>query len=652
MAARRKERRANAEMEEFEQDVKDVLFDDERILVDPGKNGEYAGFFPARHPWIEIDPNTSDVIFSEKLRKELSFFPDDFLRRDFDLAEHNGQRCIFFNFQTKKDFIHFTTNCTIPLRRLYGRATEGVCGSWIKADLLNIINWFNYPVELDEFHTRRLGDLRKMLDKHFQSFLNNIRVIHVDRPRHGANLRIEFSRDISIDELHTIEAKPYRGGDPVSVSGLWYNKLYKCRYCASTNHHHKACVKAKSVYQTLYTNQVWRQADLSALAKEVGSSECCLGSFLPGGKPNRTKDKCQFITFCFHSKEALLEKRSHNLSLVKKFAKPKNGCKIWTIGDLPGLCQTCGRRKTSTDCHCESLNILQKGLKIKDQLQLQVQASGNQAGAPPRQFGPLPQHNPSGNDASLSAPVSDVKMAEPPPPPPKAVKGLPPKKPPDPGIVGIGLDASLTPKLSDVQTKKQFAHYLTWHGMEFTKNGVTKSVTKKALSELSSISGWQRYHNHSEIVFGDVDNYKGLGYSYGSPLRFHKAQRWTPALSELSSEISLLFPDIKAPLNLTAVQRYEDGQYCNRHRDREPECKDTGFTILVALGPREFCFANKQNKDSEYVESGPFKMNTGDVMYISRELNYGESSCFHFKKPAKGTHYTIVLKSAKPPSHV
>ena len=214
-------------MQQFEQEVNDVLWDKDRILEDPGPNGEYAGFFPARHPWIEIDTKSGDVIFSSKLRSELSKFSDDFLAKDFSLVEHNGQRCIFFTFKTKKDFIFFTSNCNIPLRRLYGRAVNGVCGCWMHSDLLNIFDWFNYPVELDEFHTRKLGDVRKALNVHFQNFLTDIRVINVDRPKHGANLRVEFSRDISTTELSLIESHAYKRGEPVIACGLYYNNLYK-----------------------------------------------------------------------------------------------------------------------------------------------------------------------------------------------------------------------------------------------------------------------------------------------------------------------------------------------------------------------------------------------------------------------------------------
>ena len=166
----RKERLAAAGLKQYEEDVNDVLWDENHAPQDPGKHGEYSGYFQARYPWVEIDTTTNDVTFSSKLTAELSKFSADFLSRKFDLIELNGQRSILFNFSSKKDFNYFTSNCTIPLRRLYGRATEGMCGSWEKDDLLNILNWFGYPVELDEFHIRRLGDLRKELDNIFKVF--------------------------------------------------------------------------------------------------------------------------------------------------------------------------------------------------------------------------------------------------------------------------------------------------------------------------------------------------------------------------------------------------------------------------------------------------------------------------------------------------
>jgi len=320
-----------------------------------------------------------------------------------------------------------------------------------------------------------------------------------------------------------------------------------------------------------------------------------------------------------------------------------NGCAFWNYGDLKSLCGKCGRRATSNECQCEGLNVLQTGLKIKAQIK---PAPAKKPSAPPNLIR-APPPKPSVPQGFVQSPPSeDMKTDEvAPPPPPKPVQAARPREPPDPGIK---LKEQLVPKLVDVRTDEQLRFYLSWFGAEYKQDAIPRNITKKLEKELKSIEDWDTFHNHSESVYGNTDLYKGLGFSYGTPLRFREAKRWTPALAELSSEISLVFPDIHDPINLTAVQRYMSGQSCNRHKDREPECRDSGFTIIVALGPREFTFSNKLHKGPGYVEV-PFKMNTGDAIFIPRELNYGSTSLFHYKKPAEGDHYTIVLKSAKPP---
>ena len=104
MSARRKERLADEGLKQFQQDINDVLWDKARIPEDPGDKGEFAGYFPATYPWVEIDVSTNDVTFSKKLKTELAKFSDDFLNKSFDLVEHNGQRCIFFQLSIKARF--------------------------------------------------------------------------------------------------------------------------------------------------------------------------------------------------------------------------------------------------------------------------------------------------------------------------------------------------------------------------------------------------------------------------------------------------------------------------------------------------------------------------------------------------------------------
>ena len=630
----RREQAENAALRQFQSDCSEIVNDVTRVLDDPGENTTYTGYFHAFPPWTKVDLSNGDVSFSKKLSEELQNFQSDFLSQiKFDVATYRDQRCVFFHFPSKNAFNFFVNNCSIPLQRLYGKAPFD--GAWTRMECLNIVEWFNFPESLGQDQIKKLGDLRKTLSKHFLSFLNDIRVINVNR--NSAFLRIEFSRDITSEELDKIRANQFIKGEKVSVSGLWFNKHYQCRHCASTSHHHNNCPRAKAIYQIVHTNRVYKPEDLGTVAKLVGANSCVIG--IPFDPIQKSSGKA--ITFIYNSKKALLDRKDINLSFVRRRCPPNGpyGSQVVYLSDLDSYCGRCSWRKNSRSCHCNEISMHREGAKLLDFIE--------KYDAPARKSDKAaPEAAPSQNADQKPAPAPKASLPAQQQKPPE---GPPARKSPAPPAFKDPIIKEAVPDLKDIRTPEELKAYVKFHGAEYKRGLITDDVTKAFLSDIEKHSKWESFQNRSEAVFGDTINFPGIGFSYGTPLKFRKADYWKSSIAQAASDIAVGFGDIMPP-NLGAVQSYQAGDACARHKDREKECREEGYTVIVAIGgPRIFKFANRLKKGDGYVECS-FHMADGDVMYIPKCLNYGKHSVYHYKDKTNSPHFSLVLKHAKAPS--
>ena len=664
MHSNRRDKAENAALRQFQAECSEIVNDVSRILDDAGENTCYTGYFHAFPPWTKVDLSTGDVSFSEKLSNQLHIFDDQFLSKiRFDVATYRDKRCVFLHFSSKADFDFFVQNSSIPLQRLYGKSAFD--GAWTRMECLNIIEWYNYPSTLGKDRIIKDGDVRKLLNKHYASFLSNIRVINIDR--NTGLIRVEFSRDITSSELDQIRSHPYAKADKVSVSGLWFNKLYSCRHCSSTAHHHQNCKRAKALYQICHTNRIYKPEGLKSLAKLVGATSATLG--IPYSAESVQKTSSKAITFIYNSKRALLDKKEINLSFVSRRCPPNGpyGSQLAYLSDLDAFCGRCAWRKNSRSCNCDKLTMLNEGLKLSDFMDPRPApddpgnakpANPNPPKSPPKPapkskpYKPNPQSQSKPNPQSHSKPNPPAQAVF-----PQAFQKLPPPKPPDP--MSQGQAAKPPPKppiiketiteLKDVRTSEELKAYVKFHGAEYKRGVIKENVTKAFLADIQGHKQWESFKSRSEAVFGDTINFPGIGFSYGSPEKFRKASFWKPSISEAASEIAVAFGNIMPP-NLGAVESYQAGDACPRHKDREKECREEGYTIIIAVGgPRIFKFANQLHKGPNYIECD-FHMADGDVMYIPKVLNYGKHSVFHYKEKTGSPHYSLVLKHAKPPS--
>jgi len=656
-AEKRREANERARLRKLQGKWNDITNDAARILEDPGDDVEYTGFFKACPPWITVDLESGDVNFSQKLSAELHQFSDEFLTAiKWDVADFRGRRCIFATFPSKQAFFDMAHKTTVPLQRLYGKSSFD--GAWTTMECLNIIEWFNFPQDLGFDCVRKLGDLRKALEQHFSAFLPNIKVVNVDRK--PTFLRIEFSRDLSTDDVAAMKANPYTRGESVSVSGLWYNGLYQCRFCGSSAHHHNTCPQAKAVYQIVHTNRVYKPKDLKPLAKLVGASQATLGV----AYSTVQKTSCKTVTFIYNSKKALLDKEEINLSFVSKRCPPNGpyGSVVCNFQDLDSYCGKCGWRRNSSACQCKHLEVIKSNINILSWLKPKAAIGScvkvSRPAQPPPKFGPQTKPK-SSSPASQNGSQASKPIPNPPPKPNASSQPQQIQRPnPAPNIRSNPANPQLSspapdikqspPQLSDVKTERSFRKFLEYHGVRYRQGIIPHEVIRSLRHDIENTKNWKSYASRSEAVYGDVLNFPGIGYTYGTPPTFHPAAWWPTSFSELSSEIAARFSDVPMP-NLTPVIKYEAGQSFPRHKDKSKECKEAGYTFVVAIGPRVFKFCNQREKSSGYIET-EFPMADGDVLYIPKCMNWGKNSVFHFTEPTNTQHFSVVLKKAKAPS--
>ena len=297
-------------------------------------------------------------------------------------------------------------------------------------------------------------------------------------------------------------------------------------------------------------------------------------------------------------------------------------------------------------------------LKSKNKL-----GDGKKAAPPAQQIQQIPNPSkaasPPQNSAPIQQPPSQILIQQPPsqipiqqPPSQKPIHGPPrPPPPPAPNIQGAQAapdSGKPPPLLRDVKSNEELKSYVEAHGVRYYRTEIPSEVIKLLKRDIETIGCWESFPNRSEAVFGDTINFPKVGYSYGTPRKFYAARFWKPSMAQVASEIAVRFPNCYPP-NLTPIIRYEAGQAFPPHKDRSPECKTNGYTIIVAIGPRDFKFSNQREKGAGYVEC-TYHMSDGDVLYIPKELHWGKFSCYHFTEKTDTQHFSVVLKNAKPPS--
>ena len=131
--------------------------------------------------------------------------------------------------------------------------------------------------------------------------------------------------------------------------------------------------------------------------------------------------------------------------------------------------------------------------------------------------------------------------------------------------------------------------------------------------------------------------------------KFRQAERWTSEIADLvDASAKLISPqnDLRISPNMAACNEYScDRPNLGPHKDREPECRGAGYTLITALSDRTFVLSNGANpKHVDYIE-WPISMTRGDVAFIPHNLNYGPDSLYHSKRDGPSEiHFSVVSK--------
>ena len=657
----------------FNARCKTMLRDKSRKLRPPNKKRLYTGILHARHPYITRDQSTNKIIVPAggELDAQLSVLPIDILRSiEYDTANVENSNYIYFFCKQRSDFDKLLKLTNLPIRRFRGKGNS-IKGKWPSSLLLNCFRCKPVP---DFCHMPNLSTEKLFLvaRDYFLNIFPNARLVNVYYNQFRGYLDVEFASDFSPAEAMIVEKRCHGAFQ-------YRTPYYKCMHCGSSAHHQNDCTRAAEKYCVIISQDTFYTDTFSEHLKASGATRGCVGLY-NNSYVHRAANFCTLI----YADDAELDRNADN---HYKWLEP-HGLEqdIFSFKELSMLCGQCGRDPDSKLCDCKDLglasqlpSLLERFPKhnVCDQLSINnsFAIKGAAPSPPSKPVGHVPAPNapvaakpsrpiPFGPANKPSTPSRDVKFME-----VDSVKveamdteeTIPATAPredlPKHAVFGSlsTSDFGLTPTIENVNSKDEFEFFLKFHGVTHMTGALDANVTQNLYGVVEKANPWTVYDNRAEHVCGDADLYNNLGISYGTPARFHKAKQWPPELLTVGNEIAAKMSDADftyAP-NLCAIQRYSERQKGPIHRDREPECAESGYTLLVALGDRTFYFTNHDRRKSGYIEY-PVHMSSGDALLIPKRLNFGKFSCFHYKGKGSSSstsskfHYTLVYKTAKP----